>query len=481
MAEVFRPTYTCIDPETGKRRRKKSRTWHIRYYTPDGVRHRVKGYKDKKATETRAAELERRGLREAAGLTDPLDEHAKKPLAEHAADFRRYLASKGNTPDHVATTLSRLFACLDGCRFVRITDLQPSAVVSFLADLRATGRSLKTANEYLAAAKSFTRWLWRDKRTAVDPLAGLSRLASKGDVDVRHARRDFEPDELQRLLDAARQSPKPLRRLSGIDRYFLYLTACATGFRAKELASLLPDSFDLKRASPTVRADSACTKNKKQAVQPLPADVATALTGYLRDKPAGVPVWPGEWKKKAFLMIQADLKEARRIWLSEAQNGPERERREQSGFLAYVDAEGRYADFHALRHSYITAIGKTGAAPKVHQELARHSTYALTGRYTHARLHDLAATVAALPPLVPLERESLAATGTEGRQISLGPNLGPQPAIWGDFLRQTEMDDRGTSQPENPGKIAVFASFPGSGAEGEKVAAMGFEPMTSRL
>jgi hypothetical protein len=55
VAEIFRPTYTVTDPKTGKRIKKKSRTWHIRYYTPDGQRPRVKGYRDKKATETLAA------------------------------------------------------------------------------------------------------------------------------------------------------------------------------------------------------------------------------------------------------------------------------------------------------------------------------------------------------------------------------------------------------------------------------------------
>src|SRR5258708_7695257 len=62
MAEIFRPVYH-VDPATGKRVnagapgavRKKSSTWWIRYYTPDGERHKVKGYPDKKATEAKAA------------------------------------------------------------------------------------------------------------------------------------------------------------------------------------------------------------------------------------------------------------------------------------------------------------------------------------------------------------------------------------------------------------------------------------------
>src|SRR5688572_25665008 len=102
MAEVYRPTYTVLNPKTGKRVKKKSRTWHIRYYTPDGQRHRVKGYTDRKATEAKAAQLERRGIRLEAGLADPLDEHAAKPLIKHAEDYRRFLSAKGNTEEYVA-------------------------------------------------------------------------------------------------------------------------------------------------------------------------------------------------------------------------------------------------------------------------------------------------------------------------------------------------------------------------------------------
>src|SRR6266571_3846143 len=102
MAEVFRPVYSVIDSKTGKRVKRKSRTYHVRYYTPDGERCRVKGYRDKKATETLGAELERKAIRQDAGMSDPTDEHAKRPLAEHAEDFRRYLVAKGNTAPYVS-------------------------------------------------------------------------------------------------------------------------------------------------------------------------------------------------------------------------------------------------------------------------------------------------------------------------------------------------------------------------------------------
>src|SRR5262245_20393563 len=247
-------TETVRTNEAGDRMLVYSQTWRIRYYSPDGERHEVKGYKDKKATETKAAELERRAIRIDAGLVDPLDVHSKRPLAEHLADYRAYLADKGNTPAHVELTFSRVQACLDYCRFDRVGEVQPSAVLGFLADLRKpskdadgferSGKSVTTCNYYLVAVKSFTRWLVRDKRASPDPLAGMSKLANSG-ADVRHARRDFSADELQRLLEAAKVSACAFRGLTGADRFALYAAAAGTGFRVRELQSLTPDSFDL--------------------------------------------------------------------------------------------------------------------------------------------------------------------------------------------------------------------------------------------
>ncbi len=84
-------------------------------------------------------------------------------------------------------------------------------------------------------------------------------------------------------------------------------------------------------------------------------------------------------------------------WLSEAPDPLQRQEREQSDFLAYRDGSGLVGDFHALRHTYVTLVGKAGVSPKEHQDLARHSTYALTARYSHSRLYDLAAAVHSLP------------------------------------------------------------------------------------
>ena len=51
---------------------------------------------------------------------------------------------------------------------------------------------------------------------------------------------------------------------------------------------------------------------------------------------------------------------------------------EKTDFLSYRDDDGRQADFHALRHTFLSRLGRSGASAKVIQRLARHSTVGLT-------------------------------------------------------------------------------------------------------
>ncbi len=81
--------------------------------------------------------------------------------------------------------------------------------------------------------------------------------------------------------------------------------------------------------------------------------------------------------------------------------------------IEYRDANGRVADFHALRHTFISALARGGVHPKLAQQLARHSTITLTmDRYTHTVVGELAAGLQALP--------DLSCTGENERQRAIG-------------------------------------------------------------
>ena len=119
-------------------------------------------------------------------------------------------------------------------------------------------------------------------------------------------------------------------------------------------------------------------------------------------------------------MIGRDWKAARTAWIAAADSPVEREERAKSDFLTYKNAFGEVADFHSLRHTFITLVVKRGVDPKTAKELARHSTITLTmDRYSHIGLSDMHSAVERLSGIPEVPSESAKATGTDGRQASL--------------------------------------------------------------
>ena len=83
--------------------------------------------------------------------------------------------------------------------------------------------------------------------------------------------------------------------------------------------------------------------------------------------------------------------------------------------IPYRDEDGRVADFHALRHTFITNLARGGVHPKIAQALARHSTTTLTmDRYTHTVIGEQAEALRVRPDLPDSgeNRTVLWATGT---------------------------------------------------------------------
>ena len=86
-----------------------------------------------------------------------------------------------------------------------------------------------------------------------------------------------------------------------------------------------------------------------------------------------------------------------------------------------------FADFHALRHTYITNLARNGDPLVTAQKLARHSTLMLTAqRYTHIDLQDQKVAVDRLPSLQrPLQRAgdfSGHDVATDGNATGADPN-----------------------------------------------------------
>jgi hypothetical protein len=97
-------------------------------------------------------------------------------------------------------------------------------------------------------------------------------------------------------------------------------------------------------------------------------------------------------------MMEGDLMAARDKWIEEEKNESKNTERMQSDFLCYCNHDGLFADFHSMRHFFITSLERAGIRPKMAQILARHSDIRLTmGVYTHVELNDCTAAIGAMP------------------------------------------------------------------------------------
>jgi integrase len=366
MAELFKPTFK--DKRTGKTRT--TRFWYARIH---GKRVPLK-VTDKKIAERKARELER----QMEFGHDPalLDKARRRPIAEHLLDFEESLRAKGCSAGHLDTLMARLRKLMEGCRINTLADVNPSAIESWLARRqRDEGMSAQTRKHYAVHALQFGRWLAATSRTTKNSFAGL-RTNVNVENDRRRRRRSLTPEECQRLLAVAAASKRKLGGMTGPDRKIFYSVALSSGLRRNELGSLTPESFQLDANPPTVTVEGLWTKNRKTAVLPLRQEVASELREWLRDKPAGKPLFPVKGRKRK-AMLRVDLKAA--------------------GIEPVVD--GKIIDLHALRVSFITHLSLGGVPLAVAQKLARHSDPRLTSNvYTSLSLAELHKAVQALPP-----------------------------------------------------------------------------------
>ena len=406
-----------------KKDKRKGAPWYVDYTDEHGARRRVKGCPDRGVTDQIARKLEgdvelrRRGVTDAR--TDARVAHASRPLSDHMDDYRAYLTAKGSGDKHVSLTVEharRVAALVKGAsvsqvvpprkistadrvkfadragvfvRAARLADLTGDRVQAALGTIRASGLSLETCNHCRTAIRGFSRWAWRDGRTADDALAGVAGFNVK--EDRRHDRRTLAVDELRRLIDAAHRGPD-YREMTGPSRALCYRLAVATGLRFSEIESITPGSFDLTGDRPTVTVAAGYTKNGEPATLALAADLAADLGGFVASVPRSGRVFP--LPDKGAAMLRLDL--------------------EASG-IPYRDDAGQVFDFHSLRCQCATLADQAGVSPRVVQRMMRHSTLELTGRYTRPRVADLEGAADALPSLAPGPTTTgpMAATGTD--------------------------------------------------------------------
>ena len=130
------------------------------------------------------------------------------PIADHLADWHRYMIDQAKTPRHADQYRERagkLVALVRGVRLAeiergrkpdalaraaatlanvlkttRFSDLTSEGIQSALALLRTAGKANQTTNHYRAALRAFVRWAIDKSRLRDNPMQGRHRVQRRG-------------------------------------------------------------------------------------------------------------------------------------------------------------------------------------------------------------------------------------------------------------------------------------------------------------
>lgn len=378
---------------------KHHKSWYVDFIDHSGVSRRVKGDRSKvKARKLGDKIVE---LVEARSVDDPPPAHMRgwidimddglrekliqwgvlprerfergKTLVEQIDEWEQAILDDGNTERHAteSAAMVRLLLCdvqkkskfrkgrqiHRGCKFVKYRDIDQSSVTTRLAAWRRQGMSNQTSNHYTTRAKSFCTWMVQTKRDYDNLLLSIPKV--NVDADRRRERRAMSIDEFRKFLEATRAEPDRFN-MTGNERAMLYWIAAGTGFRADECRSLTRSCFDLSSNPATVHLSAKYTKNSKNADLPLDAELAEAISLYVKSMHSATRLFNMPVDTAA--MIRKDL---------------------EAADIPYVDESGLVFDFHSLRHTrgvWLATIYRLH--PKEIKDLMRVSSLALVERYS---------------------------------------------------------------------------------------------------
>jgi integrase/recombinase XerD len=415
---VYRQTYK--NKRGGISRVKK---WYIEVRDHHGVARKVPGFTDQSATKELGRMIEKLVALRTAGAP-PDAELAKwlenvparmrtmlgrwgvveghrlarfKPVDGHLEDFRQHQTNRGVSEkqvDQVCSRAKRLFQLLGVENW---TDITPSTISHAVASLKAERDvCARTLNFHVAAAKQFGKWLCAEGRATENPFANVKPFNTA--VDQRHPRRALTVTELRKLLAATATAPA-FYKISGAERVALYRVAVETGLRANELRTLTADQLHLEGPQAFVTVRAIHSKHRREDRQPISEETAKVLLNQIAGKERDAFVFHMPRVDHVAKMLRADL--------------------ERAG-IPYKDEAGLFADFHSLRHTFLSNLAGTKAHPKVAQQLGRHSTIALTmDRYTHSERAQEYEALKNLPDLsLPEAQTSSASTKPGGEKAS---------------------------------------------------------------
>lgn len=378
---------------------KNHKSWYVDFVDHSGVSRRVKGDRSKvKARKLGDKIVE---LVEARSVDDPPPAHLRgwidimddglrekliqwgilprerfergKSLIEQIGEWKQSILDDGTTDKHARDCESKVKLLLcdsqetckfrkgrqiyRGCTFAKYHDIEQDAVKKRLGAWRRQGMAHQTANHYTTRVKSFCSWMVQTKRAYENRLMSLVKI--NADTDKRHERRAMSTSQFRGFLESTRSEPSRFN-MTGHERAMLYWIAAGTGFRADECRSLTRSCFNLSSNPATVHLSAKYTKNSKNADLPLDAELAEAMSLYVKSMHPATRLFNMPVDTAA--MIRKDL---------------------EAADIPYVDESGLVFDFHSLRHTrgvWLATVYRLH--PKEIKDLMRVSSLALVERYS---------------------------------------------------------------------------------------------------
>jgi site-specific recombinase XerD len=226
------------------------------------------------------------------------------------------------------------------------TDLQGYArtdVQQYIDYLTSKKKSASTINTIWNAIKTFSKWT--DKREAIEDI----RVVKPKDLK-QEAPKSLSKTERNALI-------REIDRSGNKRDYAIIMTLLHTGLRVSELVSLDRSDVEMseRKGELTVRSG----KGNKERVIPLSAEARRALVKYLEERTDSQPA--------LFLSNRQDRISIRTVQYIV----------EQQGF-----------NVHALRHTFITGLVRSGQDISVVKSLSGHASADMVMRYSQPTEED---------------------------------------------------------------------------------------------
>jgi integrase/recombinase XerC len=292
--------------------------------------------------------------------------------------FLRYLRSRNVSPHTLAAYENDVTQFLDYTAKSRQptveapspSQLTPSAIRAFLAELHRGHISASSAARKLSAVRSFVRYLRREEVVDSDPAALIVAPRMPQTIPAH-----LTVDEMNRLL----AMPDASTALGRRDRAILELFY-ASGLRLSELVGLGIEDVDLSR-----RMVRVLGKGRKERLVPFNSATADALRAWLRDRSGASPVAKTEHRPRS------RHRAAKAPLFLNYRGGRLSTRSVDRLVRRYVAECGARFGIspHALRHSFATHLLANGADLRAIQELLGHARLSTTQRYTHVNAAQL--------------------------------------------------------------------------------------------